>query len=153
MELLEKGHDRCRVAKGAVAVFDRDIREFSSPFNSSPPDERPIKPPKPVVMTIPGLDENLPLTFAVEALRKLPVAQRNLLLGHLMALLQMHASDLAVVALHVQPYLTDDQIATLCGKSTRQLRRYDGYQKIKPDVADAMDRLRRRSYRAAEPED
>ena len=134
-------------------MFDHDIREIPSPFNSSPPDERPIKPPKPVVMTIPGLDENLPLTFAVEALRKLPVAQRNLLLGHLMALLQMHASDLAVVALHVQPYLTDDQIATLCGKSTRQLRRYDGYQKIKPDVAEAMDRLRRRSYRAAEPED
>jgi hypothetical protein len=131
-------------------MFDHDIREIPSPLAPPLPARPHVKPPKPVVATIPGLHEDLPLAIAVEELRKLPVPQRNLLLGHLMALLKMHPAYCAVVAIHVQPYLSDAQVAILCGKSERQLRRYIEYQKIKPDVADAQDHLRQQSYMDAE---
>jgi hypothetical protein len=128
-------------------MFDHNIREFDSPLDPRPSGDSSVKPPKPVVVTIPGLDEGRALTLAFDELRKMPVPRRNLLLGHLMALLKMHPAYLAGVAVHVQPYLSDAQVAVLCDRSERQIRRY--FEKIKAaDVDDAMARLRRQSYMA-----
>ncbi len=133
-------------------MFDHDTWEFDSPL--TPSGDQPVKPPKPVVVTIPGLDKDLSLSIAFEELRKMPVPRRNLLLGHLMALLKMHPADCAVIALRAQPYLSDAQVAVLIGKSERQLRRYIEYQRIKAaDVADALYRSQRQWYMDDEPED
>jgi hypothetical protein len=135
-------------------MFDHDIREFDSPLDPRPSGDSGVTPPKPVVVTIPGLDEDRALAIAFEELRKLPVPRRNLLLGHLTALLKLHPADRAVIAVRVQPYLSDAQVAALVGKSERQLRRYSEYQRIKAaDVADAMNRLQRRWYMADDCED
>ena len=135
-------------------MFDHDFREFDSPLATPRSEKPPVKPPKPLVATIPGGGDDLPLTIAFQELRKMPVSRRNLLVGHLMALLKLHPADLAVIALSVQPYLSDAQVAALVGKSERQLRRYSEYRRIKAaDVADAMNRLQRRCYMDDESED
>jgi len=133
-------------------MFDHDIREFDSPLDPRPSGDSSVKPPKPVVVSIPGLDEGRALTLAIEELRRMPVARQNLLLGHLMALLKMHAADFAVIARCVQPYLSDHQVAVLIDRSERQVRRY--FEKTRAaDVDEAKDRLRRRWYRDDESED
>jgi hypothetical protein len=134
-------------------MFNDDIREIPSPLTSRPADQSPVKPPKPVVVTIPGLDQNRVLAIAFEELGKLPVPRQNLLLSHLMTLLQLHPADCAIVALHVQPYLSDAQIATLCGKGERQLRRYTEYRKFKADLAAAKGHRRQELVMPVEIED
>jgi hypothetical protein len=134
-------------------MSDDDFREIISPLTSRPSDQPTVKPPKPVVVPIPGLDRDRVLAIAFEELGKLPVPRQNLLLSHLMALLQMHPADCAIVALHVQPYLSDAQIAALCGKGERQLRRYTEYRKFKADLAETKDHRRQEWVMPVEIED
>ena len=75
----------------------------------------------------------------------MPVPRRNLLVGHLMALLKLHAADCAAIARCVQPYLSDAQVAVLINRSERQVRRYFENTRA-ADVDEAKDRLRRRWY-------
>jgi hypothetical protein len=136
--------------RGGLAMFDHDIREFASPLD--PTGDPPAKSPKPVVVTIPGLNEDRALTLAFEELRKMPVPRRNLLIGHLMALLKMHAADCAAIARCAQPYLSDAQLGVLVNRSERQVRRY--FEEMRAaDMDDAISRLRRKSYRDDDPRD
>ncbi len=122
------------------------------PLSPPPLEGPPVTPPELAVGTTPGLDDDIALTLAIAELRKLRRSRRNLLLRHLMAMLRIHAAQCAVAVKYVQPYLTDAEVAELCNKSVRQLRRYSEYEAFRPDVADAKDRLRRQSYMSAELE-
>jgi hypothetical protein len=133
-----------------TVMSDEDFREIPSPLTSRSADQPHVKPPKPVVVPIPGLDQDRVLTIAFEELRKLPVPRQNLLLSHLMALLQLHPADCAIVVLHVQPYLSDAQIALLCDRSERQLRRYAEYQRFKEGLAESLQRRQQRWYTSVE---
>lgn len=134
-------------------MFDHAIRKFDRPVAPARSENLAVKPPKLVVVTSSDLDNGLPRAIAFEELSKLAVPRQNLLVGHLDALLHGDPEKCAVAAKYVQPYLSIAQVAVLCGRSERQLRRYIEFQKFNADVADAKDRLRLRSYMAAELED
>jgi hypothetical protein len=111
----------------------------SAPSQSAPPPPAgpPVKPPKFAVETRPGLDDDLVLALAIAELQKLRRSRRNLLLRHLMAMFHSPAAQCAVAAKYVQPYLTDAEVAELCNKSVRQLRRYSEYEAFRPDRDNA----------------
>ena len=122
---------------------ERNIREFPSPLASSPPGDPPIPPADPTVVTILGLDAHRAFTIAVEHLKELPLPQRNLLVGHLTELLRLQPLQIAAVALGVRPYLSIAQIAALCGRSERQIRRYREIFRDALDTDEAKARFRR----------
>ena len=135
-------------------MFDeRNIREFPSPLAPYPPGNPPIPPAEPAVVTIPGLNADRAFVIAVDHLRQLPVPQRNLLVGHLTELLQLRPVQIAAIALGVRPYLSLAQIAALCGRSERQIRRYKEAFRNALDTDEAKARFRRTCYLPVEIDD
>lgn len=76
----------------------------------------------------------------------MPAAQRNAGVLLVDFLINLPKEELALLAITVQPHLTDKEVAALCGVSTRQLYRWDRFQSLKPRLEDYLDSKRRQWY-------
>jgi hypothetical protein len=66
----------------------------------------------------------------------MPAAQRNALLLLLDLLNRLPREELALIAIAVQPHLTNAEIAALTGVSERQVYRWERFQAFRPTAAD-----------------
>lgn len=132
-------------------MINPPIQDFPSPIKPNRKTRRSMQA-TPAAISVLGLPDDYPLTLAIEELKKIPAPRRNLLLGHLMAFLKMPADGCTLVALAVQPYLSEAQLGILVERCERQVRRY--LEKLKAaDIDDAIARLRRESYLDTDPKD
>jgi DNA-directed RNA polymerase specialized sigma24 family protein len=69
-------------------------------------------------------------------LAAMPAAQRNALLLLLDFLNQLPREELAILAIAVQPHLTNAEIAALTGVCERQVYRWERFQAFRPTAAD-----------------
>ncbi len=134
-------------------MFDHGIREFASPIEFPPEQVSAVTPPKAVVVTIPGLDEDHAFNVAVDALKKLPRAQRNAVVAFVLAWLKLRTAVRAVIAKFVQPHLSDNEVAVLCGVTLRTIQRSKQFQDFKPTLDDYLESKRRAYYMPEEPDD
>lgn len=79
------------------------------------------------------------LSGGVRLLAAMGPSQRNAILLLLDVLHSLPKQDLAIVAKTIQPHLTDAEVATLCGVSSRTLYNWDRYQSWKPRLADYLE--------------
>lgn len=120
----------------------QDFREISSSFPRPTPAFRPAPG---IVATIPSHAEDMAFTIAVEALRALQQPRRNAIINFLSRWLELPPGRQAGLALAVMPELTPGEIAVLCGKSARQIDRYEEYRALKPTLEDYLESKRRSS--------
>jgi hypothetical protein len=97
-----------------------------------------------MVVKIPGLDDDRAYDIAIEALRKLPRPQRNAVINLLTRWLDLPPGRKAGLAVALMPDLPPAEVAMLCGKSVRQLDRYEEYRALKPTLEDYLESKRRR---------
>jgi hypothetical protein len=94
--------------------------------------------------SIPPLPDDHPfLSPGILSLAAMPAAQRNARLLLIEFINSLPKEDLAIFAKTVQPHLTDEEVADLCGVSVRQMYRWDRYQSWKPTLHDYLEFKRR----------
>ena len=120
------------------------INDFSSPFKSSSPSRPSVASSQQVMVTIPGREDDRVFTLAVDALRKLQRPQRNAVISLLLRWLELPPGRQAGLAIAVMPDLQPAEVAVLCGKSVRQLDRYEEYRALKSTLEDYLEPKRRR---------
>jgi hypothetical protein len=98
-------------------------------------------------------DEPPNLPPVVVLLDALPPSRRNAILLLLDFLHSLPKEDLAIIAKTVQPHLTDEEVADLCGVTTRTLYNWDRFQSWKPRVADYLETKRQRWYMPPQDDD
>ncbi len=100
----------------------------------------------------PTLPDDMPfLSPGILALAAMPLAQRNARLLLLDFLNSLPKEDLALLAITVQPHLTDEEVADLCGVCLRTLYRWERYQNLKPRLEDYVEAKRRQWYMPDDP--
>ena len=105
------------------------------------------------MVRIPGLDDDRAFTMAVEALRKFHRPQRNAVINLLLRWLELPPGRQAGLVVAVMPELRPAEVAVLCGKSIRQLDRYEEYRALKPTLEDYLESKRQQWAMPDEIED
>jgi hypothetical protein len=101
---------------------------------SNPADDGPVLPP--------GILE----------LMAMPPARRNAILTLIDFITGQPKEELALVAKAVQPHLTDEEVAELCGVSRRTIYNWDRFQNFKPRLADYLEKRRQQFYLMDDPD-
>jgi DNA-directed RNA polymerase specialized sigma24 family protein len=91
-------------------------------------------------------DSDSILCLFLAILAAMSAAQRNALLTLLDFLNGLPREELALFAKAAQPHLTDDEVAQLCGVTSRTVRRWERYQAFKPKAADFWASQRQTCY-------
>lgn len=110
-------------------------------------------PTSPVVVQHAASEEDRAFSIAVEALRALQRSERNAVINFLLRWLDLPSGRRAGLAVAAMPELSPAEVAVLCGKSVRQLDRYEEYRALKPTLEDYLEPKRRRWTMPEEPTD